>query len=125
MGIPGSVGGAVRSDAGGHGSETADWLISARVFDLKTAEFNQWTAADLNFSYRSSALASEHRSARRAEPNLAGISDRGSADGDGPGPAPRNGSVREWAETHGISDRIRLALPWKWGLLNRAMKGRW
>jgi len=34
-------------------------------------------------------------------------------------------SVKHWAETHGLRDRIRLALPWKWGLLNRAMRNRW
>lgn len=34
-------------------------------------------------------------------------------------------SIKYWAETHGLRDRIRLALPWKWGLLNRAMRNRW
>ncbi len=33
--------------------------------------------------------------------------------------------IKHWAETHGFKDRIRLALPWKWGLLNRAMRNRW
>ncbi len=33
--------------------------------------------------------------------------------------------IQHWAETHGLRDRIRLALPWKWGLLSRAMRGRW
>ena len=55
-------------------------------------------------------------------PNLAGLS-------ESIAPAAEQGSgadtVRRWAETHGIGDRLRLALPWKWGLLNRAKKGRW
>src|SRR5262249_22283627 len=34
VGIPGSVGGAVRMNAGGHGAETRDVLISARVVDI-------------------------------------------------------------------------------------------
>jgi UDP-N-acetylmuramate dehydrogenase len=34
VGIPGSVGGAVRMNAGGHGRETADVLVEARVADL-------------------------------------------------------------------------------------------
>ncbi|HEY7106484.1 MAG TPA: UDP-N-acetylmuramate dehydrogenase [Acidimicrobiia bacterium] len=34
VGIPGSVGGAVRMNAGGHGRETADVLVRARVVDL-------------------------------------------------------------------------------------------
>jgi UDP-N-acetylmuramate dehydrogenase len=58
VGIPGSVGGAVRTNAGGHGSETADWLSSARVFDLETAQFRTIGAEELNFSYRSSSIRS-------------------------------------------------------------------
>jgi|GEM_PF-3862385 len=34
-------------------------------------------------------------------------------------------SLRTWANQHRWSDRVRLALPWKWGLLARAMRGRW
>jgi UDP-N-acetylmuramate dehydrogenase len=34
VGIPGSVGGAVRMNAGGHGRETADVLLEAEVADL-------------------------------------------------------------------------------------------
>jgi UDP-N-acetylmuramate dehydrogenase len=57
VGIPGSVGGAVRTNAGGHGSETADWLVTARLFDLETGEFRTVANADLNFRYRSSSVA--------------------------------------------------------------------
>ena len=56
VGIPGSVGGAVRTNAGGHGSETADWLISARIFDLETGAFSSTAAKDLDFKYRSSSV---------------------------------------------------------------------
>jgi hypothetical protein len=38
---------------------------------------------------------------------------------------PTGSDIQHWAETHGFRDRIRLALPWKWGLLARAMRGRW
>ena len=34
-------------------------------------------------------------------------------------------TVHEWAQNHGFLDRLRLALPWKWGLLPRAMRNRW
>ncbi len=43
-------------------------------------------------------------------------------DDDAPGPPP---TVHEWAQNHGFLDRLRLALPWKWGLLPRAMRNRW
>ncbi len=56
VGIPGSVGGAVQTNAGGHGSETADWLLHTRVFDLETGEGRSIPAADLDFSYRSSSI---------------------------------------------------------------------
>ena len=34
VGIPGSVGGAVRMNAGGHGAQTDDVIVTARVVDL-------------------------------------------------------------------------------------------
>lgn len=59
VGIPGSVGGAVRMNAGGHGAETKDRLVSARVIDLAApgAGTRDRTAADLAFSYRHSAIS--------------------------------------------------------------------
>lgn len=56
VGIPGSVGGAVHTNAGGHGSETADWLISARIFDLEASQFRTLSSQELDFQYRSSNL---------------------------------------------------------------------
>ncbi len=40
-------------------------------------------------------------------------------------PVSGEAGIKRWAETHGFRDRIRLALPWKWGLLSRAMRDRW
>lgn len=59
-GIPGSVGGAVRMNAGCHGSETAEWLLEARVFDQATGEASERTPADLAMSYRHTNLTDEH-----------------------------------------------------------------
>ncbi len=57
VGIPGSVGGAVRMNAGGHGRETAEVLVAAEVIDLATATAPTLrTVADLRFGYRRSAL---------------------------------------------------------------------
>ena len=56
VGIPGSVGGAVCMNAGGHGSATAEWLRWARVFDLTTGSFSRRDSADLGLGYRQSSL---------------------------------------------------------------------
>ena len=56
VGIPGSVGGAVRMNAGGHGDETAAVLRRARVFDLDRATAKDASVADLGLGYRTSAL---------------------------------------------------------------------
>jgi UDP-N-acetylmuramate dehydrogenase len=58
VGVPGSVGGAVRMNAGGHGSDMAQSLLRVRVLDVATGE-NGWVpAADLDLSYRHSGVTS-------------------------------------------------------------------
>ena len=54
--IPGSVGGGVRMNAGAHGGEVADHLVSVRLFDLETRKVEERASADLGFSYRRSNL---------------------------------------------------------------------
>jgi UDP-N-acetylmuramate dehydrogenase len=56
VGIPGSVGGGVRMNAGGHGSDTAAWLVSARVIDVRRGAVAERPAAALGLSYRHSDL---------------------------------------------------------------------
>lgn len=58
VGVPGSVGGAVRMNAGGHGSDMARSLLGVRVLDLRTGEDGDVSAADLDLSYRHSAIGS-------------------------------------------------------------------
>ncbi|MHB1712211.1 MAG: FAD-binding protein, partial [Acidimicrobiales bacterium] len=58
VGVPGSVGGAVRMNAGGHGSDTAATLISYRRVDLRTATARDAPASDLQCGYRSTRLSS-------------------------------------------------------------------
>lgn len=60
VGVPGSIGGAVRMNAGGHGSDMAESLLEANVFDLQTGETETWSGARLAFGYRRSALARHH-----------------------------------------------------------------
>lgn len=58
VGIPGSVGGAVKMNAGGHGRETAEVLTRAWARDLAGAEGErERTAPDLAFAYRESAVS--------------------------------------------------------------------
>jgi UDP-N-acetylmuramate dehydrogenase len=60
VGIPGSVGGAVRMNAGGHGRETVEVLLRAWVLDLLDAEAPptalERDVADLELDYRHSNL---------------------------------------------------------------------
>ena len=58
VGVPGSIGGAVRMNAGGHGSDMAAVLVGVRVVDLSTGEDVAMTPTDLQLGYRSSALSS-------------------------------------------------------------------
>jgi UDP-N-acetylmuramate dehydrogenase len=57
VGVPGSVGGAVRMNAGGHGSDMAASLVEAAVVDLATGESRVIAAVDLHLAYRSSSVA--------------------------------------------------------------------
>ena len=56
VGVPGSLGGAVRMNAGGHGSDMATALVSADTVDLATGEGRRRTLADLSLGYRSSSI---------------------------------------------------------------------
>ncbi|MEQ8716044.1 MAG: UDP-N-acetylmuramate dehydrogenase [Acidimicrobiales bacterium] len=59
VGVPGSVGGAVRMNAGGHGSDMAASLVDARIVDLAGATVATRSATDLALGYRSSALGAD------------------------------------------------------------------
>lgn len=56
VGIPGSVGGAVRMNAGGHGSDTATWLLDATILNRLTLNERSDEPADLDLAYRHSNL---------------------------------------------------------------------
>ena len=58
VGVPGSVGGAVRMNAGGHGSDMAASLRRVRVVDLRSGEDGWMDANALELGYRRSALRS-------------------------------------------------------------------
>ena len=56
VGVPGSVGGAIRMNAGGHGSDTAAALSRCRVFDLWTGEATEAGPEGLALGYRTSSV---------------------------------------------------------------------
>jgi len=56
VGVPGSVGGAVRMNAGGHGSDMAASLVDALVVDLTTGAARVWTRDELGLRFRGSDL---------------------------------------------------------------------
>ncbi len=50
-GVPGGIGGALRMNAGAHGSETEDVLVEARAVD-RQGNVHVLSVADMNMSYR-------------------------------------------------------------------------
>jgi UDP-N-acetylmuramate dehydrogenase len=60
VGVPGSVGGGVRMNAGGHGSDIAASLLRVRVIDLHTGEDKDVPAPALDLGFRRSNLADHH-----------------------------------------------------------------
>jgi UDP-N-acetylmuramate dehydrogenase len=55
-GIPGTVGGAVRGNAGAFGTEIGPHVFSVEAFDCETGEIKKYTKEECDFSYRSSML---------------------------------------------------------------------
>ncbi len=60
VGVPGSVGGAVRMNAGGHGSDVASSLESVRLFHLGKGIVADVKARDLGLRFRGSDLSAQH-----------------------------------------------------------------
>jgi UDP-N-acetylmuramate dehydrogenase len=56
VGVPGSVGGAVRMNAGGHGSDVAGCVVRYTWVDLLRDEGGTDDVAQLHYAYRSSAV---------------------------------------------------------------------
>ena len=56
VGVPGSVGGAVRMNAGGHGADMAAVLYGVDTVDLATGRDRPMTLEELAFGYRRSAI---------------------------------------------------------------------
>ena len=70
VGVPGSVGGGVRMNAGGHGSDMARTLRSARIHDLRAGHEKVLGVAEMDYGYRHSAVQA-HQLVVEAEFDLA------------------------------------------------------
>ncbi|MGH6811925.1 MAG: UDP-N-acetylmuramate dehydrogenase [Methylocella sp.] len=57
-GIPGTIGGALRMNAGAYGAETRDVLVSCRGVD-RTGKIVEFSNAEMGFSYRHCGVADE------------------------------------------------------------------
>jgi UDP-N-acetylmuramate dehydrogenase len=57
-GIPGSIGGALRMNAGAHGRETKDVLVEARAVD-RQGNIHVLSLADMGFSYRHAGVPAD------------------------------------------------------------------
>ncbi|MEB3205717.1 MAG: UDP-N-acetylmuramate dehydrogenase [Vampirovibrionales bacterium] len=60
VGIPGTMGGAVRMNAGATGQETGSLVSHVTLYNLTTGQLETWSAAQLAFSYRHSTIEPGH-----------------------------------------------------------------
>jgi UDP-N-acetylmuramate dehydrogenase len=60
VGVPGSVGGGVRMNAGGHGSDMSANLVRAQIFDTISGETMSIDSSELQLGYRTSMVSAHH-----------------------------------------------------------------
>ena len=60
VGVPGSVGGAVRMNAGGHGADMEASVVDATVLSVRSGQIARVSAEQLGFYFRGSALSNSH-----------------------------------------------------------------
>ncbi len=65
VGVPGTVGGGVRMNAGGHGSDMAASLVAVELFDVVRDDHREVPASALGLRFRGSSLA-DHQLVLRA-----------------------------------------------------------
>lgn len=80
VGVPGSIGGGVRMNAGGHGSEMADVVVSADILDFAAGSERRWSSDELGFGYRHSAVRPSHLVVRATLELSAAVNDEGRAE---------------------------------------------
>ena len=68
VGVPGSIGGAVRMNAGGHGSDVSESLLDVAVFDLDDAVDRTLRADELGLRFRGKRSSGDDRGRVGASP---------------------------------------------------------
>jgi UDP-N-acetylmuramate dehydrogenase len=91
VGVPGSVGGGVRMNAGGHGSDIAASLVRVRLLSLRTGEDETVPAADLHLGYRQSSVGPDEVVVR---------ADFGLAEGDADAAMAEIAEIVRWRREH-------------------------
>ena len=91
VGVPGSIGGAVRMNAGGHGSDMSATLLRVRLLDLATGDDGVVPVADLDLAYRSSAVTPSR---------LVAWAELGLAEGDAEASLAEISEIVRWRREH-------------------------
>lgn len=91
VGVPGNLGGAIRMNAGAHGGEVVDVLVSADLFRMSSATRETWPVETLGLRYRSSDLPSDAIV-------VAGVLELPAGDRDAE--RARLAEVRDWRRQH-------------------------
>tara|TARA_B100000945_G_scaffold285537_1_gene255884 strand:- start:3 stop:920 length:918 start_codon:yes stop_codon:yes gene_type:complete len=60
VGVPGTIGGAIRMNAGGHGSDMSSNIESVDLIEVSTGTAKRLLLDDLLFGYRRSAITQDH-----------------------------------------------------------------
>ena len=60
VGIPGTVGGAIRMNAGGHGADMEASVVDATVLSVRSGQIARVSAEQLGFYFRGSVLSNSH-----------------------------------------------------------------
>lgn len=80
VGVPGTIGGAVRMNAGGHGSDMASVLVGVHIVDLSSGQDGWVDAAELDLGYRHSSIGPSQVVTAARLSLRPGDPDRGSAE---------------------------------------------
>ena len=59
VGVPGTIGGAIKMNAGGHGSDIDESLVSVRMFSSSSGQVREMEKSDLGLRFRGSSIADD------------------------------------------------------------------